>query len=253
MNVRINLLLLLLPICFHAQAEHLEVTADEWCPLSCQPNAEKPGYAVEILQAVFPQETIHYRVTPWKRAVLRTTSGTSEALIGAVQDLAAKEGLLIGQEPIGYAQDCLYVASGHPARYRGKADDLNSLRRVGVSLGYVYTEGFKEWLTRPANKPKIFTASGDQPAALNLSKLREGTLDAVIETSMVMDYLLRQAELAETLVSVGCDTPDPVYVAFGKGSLGEERARQFDKGLALRSSGKLAEILANYDLEDWKQ
>lgn len=252
MNAWITLLLLL--ICFYVRAENMEVTADERCPLSCQPNVEKPGYAVEILQVVFPQEHIHYRVTPWKRAILRTKNGNSAVLVGAVQDLAKKEGLHIGQEPIGFAQDCLYVASGHPARYQGKADDLNSLQRVGVSLGYIYTEGFKEWLARPENKPKIFTTSGDQPAALNLNKLREGTLDGVIETRMVMDHLLNQAGLAKSLVSVGCDTPDPVYVAFGKSSLGEERARQLDQGIAtLRSSGKLAEILAKYDLKDWKK
>lgn len=256
MRAQINLLpLLLLPLCLSVHAERLEVTADEWCPLNCQPDAAKPGYAVEVLQAVFAQDAIHYRVAPWKRAVLRTKNGTSAAAIGAGQDSAEREGLQIGQEPIGYVTDCLYVASGHAARYRGQADDLNPLRRVGVVLGYVYTEGFKEWLARPANQPKIFTATGDQPAALNLRKLKEGTLDGVIETSMVMDYLLSKAGLAETLVSVGCDRPEPVYVAFGpKGSQGDARVRQFDQGLAaLRRSGKLAEILANYGLKDWKQ
>lgn len=245
--------LLFLSFGFTAGAHAMEVTADEWCPLNCQPQSDKPGYAIEILQAVFTPEALNYRVVPWKRALWHTKSGISTAIIGSGQDTAQREGLHIGQEPIGYVSDCLYVASGNPTRYRGQADDLNSLRRVGVVLGYVYTEGFKEWIERADNQPKLFIAAGDQPAEINLRKLQEGTLDGVIESSMVMDYLLNQTGQSDTVSSVGCDTPEPVYVAFGPKARGEEKAARLDQGLAaLRRSGELAAILARYGLKDWK-
>lgn len=256
MNVRKNLWpLLLLPLCVFAQAERMEVTADEWCPLSCQPDSDRPGYGIEVLQAVFAQDQLEYRVVPWKRAVLYTQRGTSMAAIGGVSDLAELENLQIGEEPIGYAQDCLYVSAVSTTRYKGHADDLNGLRRVGVVLGYTYREGFWQWLNRAENKPRVFVASGDYPAALNLRKLTEGTLDAVIETSMVMEHLLKEFGQTDAIKSVGCDTAEPVYVAFGpKGTQGDERVVQFDRGLAqLRQTGKLAEILSRYGLKDWKQ
>jgi polar amino acid transport system substrate-binding protein len=248
----------LLPLCLLAtacaHAAPLEVFADEWCPFNCQPGTAKPGYVVEVLQAVFAPDGITYRVLPWKRALLTAQRGAGTAAIGATQEMAKAEHLQIGQEPVGYDADCLYVLAGNAARYQGKADDLNPLKRVGVALGYQYDEGFGEWLARTVNKRKIFMASGDQPAARNLAKLTMGSLDGMIEGRAVMDYLLLNTAFAKSVVSVGCNTPVPIYVAFGTiHPQGDALVEQFDQGLvALRSSGKLAEILAKYGLKDWQ-
>lgn len=238
----------------YAHAAPLEVVADEWCPYNCQSNAAMPGYAVEVLQAIFAQEGINYRVLPWRRALQQTQKGSSAAVIGATQEIAQAEHLLIGQEPVGYSSDCLYAVTGNTVRFQGKADDLNSLNRVGIALGYDYDEGFGEWLTRAANKPKIFVASGEQPAANNLVKLTKGRLDGMIEGRSVMEYLLRNASFTKPVVSLGCNTPIPLYVAFTpKHPQSAVLLRQFDQGLvALRSSGELADILAKYGLTDWQ-
>jgi polar amino acid transport system substrate-binding protein len=249
-----GLLPLLLLATAYSHGAPLEVVADEWCPFNCQQGTAMPGYVVEVLQAVFAPDGITYRVLPWKRALLHAQRGDSAAAIGAIQDIVAAEHLQIGQEPVGYSADCLYVLAGNAVRFQGKADDLNPLKRVGIVLGYVYTEGFDQWLARPVNKPKIFIASGHQPAADNLAKLTTGSLDGMIEGRVVMDYLLRNAEFTKAVVSVGCNTPVPIYVAFGpKHSQSDALVRQLDQGLvALRSSGKLAEILAKYGLKDWQ-
>ncbi len=246
------LLWLLTTACAHAAP--LEVAADEWCPFNCQPDAAMPGYVIEVLKAVFVQEGVNYRVLPWKRVVLQTQKGISAAAIGATQEIAAAENLQIGRESVGYSSDCLYVAAGNTVKYQGKADDLNSLNRVGIALGYDYDDGFTEWLARVVNKPKVFFASGDQPAVSNLRKLTAGSLDGMIEAEAVMDYLLLNARLAKPVVSAGCDTAIPIYVAFGpKGSAGDGLVERFDQGMvALRSSGRLAEILAKYGVKDWK-
>lgn len=139
---------------------------------------------------------------------------------------------------------CLYVAAKNPTRYRGNADDLNPIKRLGIALGYVYTEGFKEWIERPANSHRLFMASGDQPGLSNLRKLGDGSLDGLIEASVVIDYQLLKTGLNKHVIVAGCDTPEFIYVAFGpKNSPGDQLIEQFDKGMAeLRSSGKLAEI-----------
>lgn len=237
-----------------ANAASLEVSADEWCPINCSSNDAGPGYAVEVLKAVFVQDDINYRLIPWKRALLNVQKGVSAAAIGAGGDITKREGLQIGQESIGFVYDCLYVASSNTVKYQGKADDLNSIKRLGIGLGYVYDDGFKEWIERPENKRKVFTASGEQPSARNLRKLSTGSLDGMIEAGVVMEYLLLKAGLVQEVVSAGCDTPVPIYVAFGpKGSQGDVLVKQFDQGVAeLRRSGKLAEILAKYGVKDWK-
>ncbi|MEO4046750.1 transporter substrate-binding domain-containing protein [Pseudomonas sp. CAU 1711] len=245
---------LLLLVDIGVNAASLEVVADEWCPINCRPEDAAPGYAIEILNAVFAQDEIDYRVLPWKRAVHNVKKGTSAAAIGAGSDITEREGLQVGQEPIGLIYDCLYVASGNPARYRGNADDLNSIKRLGIALGYVYEDGFKEWIERPDNAPKLFITSGDQPSMRNLRKLVDGSLDGMIEAGVVMDYQLLRTGLAQQVISAGCDTPQPIYMAFGpKGTKGDVLIEAFDKGMAdLRHSGRLGEILRKYGVRDWK-
>jgi polar amino acid transport system substrate-binding protein len=245
--------LMLLLAVGRANAERLEVVADVWCPFNCQPDAPLPGYVVELLKAAFPDDSIEYRVLPWKRAILQTRNGLSSAAIAATQSMAEEAHLPIGQEPIGYSYDCLYVAAGSPVKYQGRADDLSSLNRVGIALGYEYAEGLGEWLARPSNKAKVISESGDEPAARNLRKLSRGNLDGMIEDRSVMNYLLLNAEFSGRVVSAGCNQSLALYVAFapqqGKGA---ERAAQFDRGIvALRQSGDLARILAKYGLQDW--
>lgn len=247
------LLSLLLLVAGRANAERLEVVADVWCPFNCQPDAPLPGYVVELLKAVFPGDSIDYRVLPWKRALLQTRNGLSSAAIAATQDMAVQEHLQIGQEPIGYSYDCLYVAAGNAVKYQGRADDLNSLSRVGIALGYEYTEGLGEWLARPGNKTKVFSESGDEPAARNLRRLSDGYLDGMIEDLSVMNYLLLNSEFAGRVLSVGCNQSLPLYVAFApQQAKGAARAAQLDQGIvALRESGELTRILAKYGLQDW--
>ncbi|MDO9320570.1 MAG: hypothetical protein Q7U01_02950, partial [Pseudomonas sp.] len=127
--------LMLLLAVGRANAERLEVVADVWCPFNCQPDTPLPGYVVELLKAVFPGDSIDYRVLPWKRAILQTRNGLSSAALASTQSMAEEAHLPIGQEPIGYSYDCLYVAAGSPVKYQGRADDLSSLNRVGIALG----------------------------------------------------------------------------------------------------------------------
>lgn len=250
---RCLLSLSLLLAAWPAHAERLEVVADVWCPFNCQPDAPLPGYVVELLKAVFPGDSIDYRVLPWKRAILQTRNGLSSAALASTQSMAEEAHLQIGQEPIGYSYDCLYVAAGRPAKYQGRADDLNSLSRVGIALGYDYAEGLGEWLARSDNKAKVFSESGDEPAARNLRKLSRGNLDGMIEDRSVMNYLLLNSEFAGRVVSAGCNQSLPLYVAFApQQAKGTERAAQLDQGIvALRQSGELARILAKYGLQDW--
>lgn len=246
--------LMLMLACIHANAASLEVVADEWCPINCQPKDPAPGYAIEILRAIFIQDDISYHVRPWKRAVRNVKKGISDAAIGAGTDITEREGLQIGAEPIGMVKDCLYVAANNPTRYRGNADDLNPIKRLGIALGYVYTEGFKEWIERPANSHKLFMASGDQPGLSNLRKLSDGSLEGLIEASVVIDYQLLKTGLDKQVIAAGCDSPEFIYMAFGpKNSPGDQLIEQFDKGMAeLRKSGKLAEILQKYGVKDWR-
>lgn len=243
----------LLVLAARAQAERLQVVADIWCPFNCQPDAPLPGYIIEVLAAVFPEDHIDYQVVPWRRAVLQTRQGVSAAAIAATAEMAHEGQLLIGQQPVGHAYDCLYVASGSTLAYHGQAADLRGVQRLGIALGYEYGEGIGEWLANEENKQKILAESGDEPARRNLRKLVRGGLDGMIEDRSVMNFLLLDPVYAGRVVSVGCNQAVPLYVAFSPKRAGADSVlEQFDQGLvALRHSGRLAQILGKYGVTDW--
>lgn len=235
-----------------AHAEVMRVAADIWCPFNCQPDAPLPGYIIEVLAAVFPRQSIDYQVLPWKRAMLQARQGTSTAALAATALMAREEQLLIGRQPVGHAHDCLYVAPGSSQVYRGQAADLDGLQRVGIALGYEYTEGLGAWLAE--NKPRVFTESGDEPARRNLRKLMHGGLDGMIEDRSVMNFLLLDPAYAGRVRLAGCNQPVPLYMAFSPTRPGAAGLpERFDQGLqALRKSGRLARILDKYGVTDWQ-
>jgi polar amino acid transport system substrate-binding protein len=245
------LMLLLATAC--VQAEKMVVAADIWCPFNCQPNSPTPGYVVDILRAAFPQKTIEYRVLPWKRTLLEIRQHKVTAAISLTQQMAIDSQLKIGKEPIGADQDCLFVAATNPLKYHNQADDLNSLSRVSVVLGYDYDEGFGAWLARPANKYKIHVQSGDDPSLSNLLKLVGGRLDGVIESGAVMNNLLLDPRFAGKVISAGCNSSLPYYVGFAADEPQVDALlSQLDQAVvALRRSGELSTILARYGLKDW--
>ena len=248
------LVISLLLLAARTYAERLQVVADIWCPFNCQPNAPLPGYISEVLAAVFPQEHIDYQVVPWKRAVLQTRQGVSTAAIAATAEMAKEGLLLIGRQPVGHAYDCLYVASGNPLSYHGRAADLHGVQRLGIALGYEYAEGIGEWLANDANKAKIFAESGDEPARRNLRKLMRGGLDGMVEDRSVMSFLLLDPAYAGRVTLAGCNQAVPLYMAFSPKRPGAESLpERFDQGLvALRQSGRLAQILGKYGVTDWQ-
>ncbi len=237
-----------------ADAERLQVVADVWCPFNCQPDAPLPGYIIEVLASIFPQHQIDYQVVPWKRAILQTRQGISTAAIAATAPMVHEGKLLISQQQVGHAYDCLYVAPGSAHEYHGQASDLQGLQRLGIALGYEYVDGIGEWLADPANKKKYFAESGAEPARRNLRKLMVGGLDGMIEDRSVMSFLLLDSAYAGRVVSVGCNQAVPLYMGFSPKQPGADKLlEQFDHELvALRQSGRLAQILAKYGVEDWQ-
>lgn len=186
--------------------------------------------------------------------MLQTRQGVSTAAIAATAEMAHEGQLLIGRQPVGHAYDCLYVASASTLAYHGQAADLHGVQRLGIALGYEYAEGIGEWLANEENKAKIFAESGDEPARRNLRKLVRGGLDGMIEDRSVMNFLLLDPAYAGRVVSAGCNQAVPLYVAFSPKRPGADSLpERFDQGLvALRESGRLAQILGKYGVADWQ-
>src|SRR5271168_4005678 len=95
----LSILLIFLLTAQPAYSQQLVVQADSWCPYNCQPESAEPGYAIEMLQAVFDHagQKIKYEIVPWDRALQQAGAGMASAAVAATRMQAEKHGLLIGQ------------------------------------------------------------------------------------------------------------------------------------------------------------
>jgi polar amino acid transport system substrate-binding protein len=239
----------------NAWSQELSFQADRWCPYNCEPDSVAPGYVIELLQAIYGPKKIkvRYEIVPWDRTLMQTRDGKADAAIGADQHEIADFGLLAGREPVGYSSDCLYVNASNKMKFTS-VDELNTLKRIGVSSGYTYSEDIDAWLKRPENKGKVFVQKGESPAAINARNLALGRLDGVIEDDHVMKHLIAKLGFEHDVVLAGCQKQTQIFIAFSpKLKNVQQVVKEFDDGMeALRQSQQLAKILAKYGLVDWK-
>jgi polar amino acid transport system substrate-binding protein len=252
-SISLLVLSLLLPVPGFAQ--ELLLQADRWCPYNCDPGATEPGYAIELMQTIFASSgvKIKYEIVPWDRALMQAHDGTASAAVAAVRVQADNHGLLVGNEPIGTSNDCLFVAASNSLKFQ-KADDLDSLKSVAIVSGYTYSQELGIWLDRPENKRKIMVQRGAKPAEINAMNLALGRLDAVVENSHVMQHTIFKLGLEHQVISAGCQKEVPVFIAFNPNLENvQQLIKKLDDGIEkLRHDKQLAKILAKYGLSDWK-
>jgi len=238
-----------------AAAQPFIAQADFWCPYNCRPNSDAPGYVIELLQAAFePQGTpVRYELVPWNRALANVRDGKATFVIGVSRREAEHNGLLTGNEAVGASRDCLFVGAKSSVRFT-QADDLNTLHHVAIVSGYVYDDGFDEWLSRPENKGKTIVEIGENVSELNALNIVRGRIDGAIEDGAVMTMTVHALGLETQVIEAGCDVPTPIYVGVSPGwPRAHQLLDQLDARLAeMRQDKQLGKLLAKYGQQDWK-
>ncbi|MHA6492893.1 substrate-binding periplasmic protein [Pseudomonas borbori] len=243
-----GLVLMLLGFTGLARAETLVIAGDIWCPINCQPDAERPGILVELAQEIFAEAGIdvQYRALNWARTLHQVRRGELNAAIGAGVDDAPD--FLYGATPVAQSRSCFYTRKDSTWRYTG----LPSLaaQRLGVINDYSYGDELDDYIAAHRNDgERIQIAAGDQALALSVDKLMHGRADVVLENTWVIQALLARQGHAGALREAGCRTPDvPIYLAFSPAV--EASARHvalFEQGLKrYRTNGRLQALLRAY-------
>jgi polar amino acid transport system substrate-binding protein len=230
----------------------LRVRADTWLPFNGDPAAEKPGYAVEVLRAIFTPEgiTVDYQTMTWEAALKAAAAGEIDAVIGANRKEATP--LIAPEETIGVTRVGLFVLKTNTWDYA----NLHSLelKRMGAIESYSYWDSLDDYI-KTHHEPQVVLFKGENPLDEAIKKLIAGEIDVVPETLPVFIWNVRAhgmkpADFRIAYLSEG----DPIYVAFApKGSDGARFAKLFTAGIrALRKKGELAKILSRYGLSDWE-
>lgn len=248
----VRFLLALLPLfALASQTEKITLVADEWCPYNCVPDTTLPGYAVEIAAEVFRKHGIEveYLLLPWTRAIAMTRSGTYQGIIGAIPVEA--EGFLFGSEPIGLVRHTIYTSTDTDWLYKS-LESLSDIR-LGVIQDYSYGTELTAYIAKHQKSSAVTVINGNSAIDSLTLMLNAGRIDAFVEDHSVFRFFQSTQQRKIDVREAGVAASDEIFIAF---SPQDPKAKQYrdwlDQGIQqLRQNGRLREILARYQLEDW--
>jgi polar amino acid transport system substrate-binding protein len=236
-----------------AFADKISIRADSWCPFNCAPGDKDKGFMLEIAEFSLAKKghTIDYQTMPWPRALAEAKDGKIDAVVGAAEPDVRDAKLVVGKESLGITNNCMFAKDSSTAKFSGPAD-IKNFKKIGVVQDYSYGDDLDGALK--ATKGVLEPIGGDNPQELNIRKLEADRIDAVLEDSAVMGYVMKKVG-TKGIKKLGCEPKSgPVYIGFSaKSPKGAEYSKLLDDGVQeLRKSGKLKEIMAKYGLSDWK-
>ncbi|MGB1222216.1 MAG: substrate-binding periplasmic protein [Alcanivoracaceae bacterium] len=231
-------------------AQSLSVRADYWYPVNGEPDAERPGFAIEILRAIFQPLgiAVDYRLSGWSRSLEMAHIGQIDCVVGAYAGDAPE--LLYPATAMAVDDTAMYVVTGNNWRYQGLSS-LDGLT-VGVIADYSYGEQMDAYLAGRFGDPLLQYLHGKHPLERNVQKLLAGRVDVLIESPLVMEAMLGGSPHAGKLVEAGrMNLRQRIYVACSPArDTSAQILTLFDQGMEkLHRQGELRRIMARYGLD----
>lgn len=235
-------------------AAEVKLRADSWCPYNCEPG-NRPGYLIEIAKAALEPagHKVDYQLMPWTEALAGAAAGTVTGAVGATREEAP--GLVYATSPLGMSRPTLVIRKGKETK-DFKVANLDSLKslRFGSIKDYFYSTEVNAFIDANKGAANLVQVTGDNVTEDLVNMLIDGKLDAIVEDSNVVDYLLESkgyrnlfnyhALGEQATVSIGFSPKDPNSATY---------AKLIDAKLAdLRKSGQLSGILQKYGMKDWQ-
>lgn len=234
-----------------AQPATVKLRADQWMPFNGTPDAQKPGYVIDIARAIFVPKgiAVDYATLPWIDTLKAARAGEIDGAIGA--NVTEGADLIEGAEPIGIPKMALFVRKGHPWKYEN-IQSLNTIR-MGAIIDYSYWDALDAYI-KSHNDKNITFFKGENPLTDALEKLSAKEIDVMPETLPVFIWALKSRGLAFADYRIAYLTEgQPIFIAFSKTDQGRRFSTVFEEGIRkLRANGQLAKILSTYGIEDWK-
>ena len=237
-----------------ACADTITIRADSWCPFTCEPGTDTPGYLIEIATRVFEAagHKVDYQFLPWPRAVSEVRAGQFTAIAGG--GVADTPDFVLSKS-MGDVTTTLAVRKGETFEYSGP-DSLSGYRLGAVTGVISWGGGLDEYIAKNKDNPdRVDLTGGEDPYAVNLRKLLVGRVDVVVDVAAVLKWLARRMNASDEIEFIPVLREPDVYIAFSPANKkSAEYAAILDRGVErLRASGELDEIMAHYGLEDWER
>ncbi|MBI5162357.1 MAG: transporter substrate-binding domain-containing protein [Magnetospirillum sp.] len=234
-----------------AAADTVVLLADPWCPHTCAAGSGPAGYMVDIAREALatPGHTVIYKNTAWARAMKEVKSGKADGAVGSLREEGRAAQLVVPAEPLGRQVNAFVVRADDPWVLNG----LGSLkgRVVATILDYSYSPDIDGWLA--ARHTTVEPLGGENALERNLKKLLQRRSDVVVDDLAVLQRKMTSGAVAGVRVAGTLPGGDLFVALTPVGGRGERLGKALDQGVAtLRASGRLKQILAAYDVKDWK-
>lgn len=233
-------------------AETISLRADLWCPYTCDPNSDRPGFMIEIAREIFEPAgmKIDYQNLNWARAITEAREGKVSGIVGAAH--ADAPDFIFPKMYSALNSNFIWAHKKSIFNYK----NVSSLegKKVGVINSYSYGEEIDKYVLE--KNPSYIVVSGED-ALLKMVKMTEaGRLNAFVENPFVLNFLLKDyPHLQNQFVPVSKNVvlDQKLFIAFSpKKAESSKLAEMMTKGMGqLRKSGKLKKILDKYGLKDW--
>jgi polar amino acid transport system substrate-binding protein len=236
-----------------AWSEIIALRADSWYPYNGDPQAEKPGFMIEIARAVFEAagHTVDYQVIPWTRALKDAELGNIDGVVGAARGDAPN--FVFPNTPQGQTRYAFFTLANSTWNYKDPTD-LQSVV-VGMISDYSYGPTFDAWAKARTQTKQLQTTNGDTALEQNIKKLQRGRIDVLISSPDVFNWTVGAMGMAKQDFRQAGMLPevDDIFIAFSpKRKSSDAYAKLLADGvLKLRADGRLATILARYGVSDW--
>ncbi|MDN3611430.1 substrate-binding periplasmic protein [Vibrio ostreicida] len=248
-------ILLLAVMTTSAQADEVTLSADLWCPYTCDPTSEKKGILVEVVENILQTSghTVDYELVNWARAVKSVRGGKHDGLIGAY--ISDAPDFVFHDSPIQTSKMCFFVKQDDPWEYKGT--ETLAERKISVINAYSYGETFDEYIQKNHHQGDrtIVQLSGMDVTEKRIEQIQTNQTDTVLEDWRVFPYnvsTFRAKHKAKDLgkfKNVGCLAGEGLYIALSpKRDTSKYYADLINQGLKqLEASGKLTEIIGRYE------
>jgi polar amino acid transport system substrate-binding protein len=237
--------------------EKVTLRADLWCPYTCEPRSDKPGYLIEIAREIFGAHGIEvdYSLMPWKRVLVSLRAGEIDGAVGAGQHEIP--GMITPARSLGADVTVLAVPKDLPFVFHGAAS-LDQLR-IGVVTDYSFDDGgdIDAYVHRhiAAKDGKVEQVYGADAQMQNMEKLLNGRIDGIMDDQQVLRFNLMRLSSPPPLRFIVVDARMDSSIAFSPvNPRAQAYADMLSDGIdALRRSGRLKQILHRYGLSDWEK
>ena len=227
--------------------KQITIASDIWCPVLCDPAKGHEGFGIDAVRRIFEPQgyKIEVKIMPWAEAVGLTELGKMNAIIGANYEDAPS--FKFATHALATNTTDFYVL----ADSKLKITDIDSLegKKVGVIKGYAYANPMMKFITAHEGKATLLETVGDDALGQNIQKLLDGKIDVLVESDLIMRYVLHDMKLEDKIIKQGTSLPmGELFIAFSP-ALREssDDTKLYDDGLQrLKSSGELQKIYSTY-------